>query len=132
MRRSGTRRSWWLSGMPSGLGGQLIVRALLSALRRPLVGLRSQRRAWIGSSFQKLLLAAEQADSAVSSREREHVESWKKRTGLGGVPAQTAHPTVGAQVHDVACPACGAGPGVRCETPRGYHPSRVARLRRSR
>ncbi|WP_420706910.1 hypothetical protein [Streptomyces sp. NRRL S-237] len=31
----------------------------------------------------------------------------------------------------MACPACGAGPGARCETPRGCHPSRVARLRRS-
>ncbi|WP_328765430.1 MULTISPECIES: zinc finger domain-containing protein [unclassified Streptomyces] len=109
------------------------VRALLSSLRRPPVGLRSQRRAWIRSSVQKLLLAAEQADSALSAREREHVESWKTRTGLDGVPAQTAYPAVGGrQVHDVACPACGAGPGVRCETPRGYHPSRVARLRRSR
>ncbi len=33
---------------------------------------------------------------------------------------------------DVVCPDCSAGPGVLCETPRGYHPSRVARLRRSR
>ncbi|MFF3864106.1 hypothetical protein [Streptomyces sp. NPDC002209] len=60
------------------------VRALLSALRRPPVGLRSQRRAWIGSSVQKLLLAAEQADSALSAREREHVESWRTRTGVDG------------------------------------------------
>ncbi|MFE1877742.1 hypothetical protein ACFW9N_44075 [Streptomyces sp. NPDC059496] len=109
------------------------VRVLLSALRRPPVGLRSQRRAWIRNSVQKLLLAAEQADSALSAREREHVESWKTRTGFDGVPAQPGHPAAGGrQVHDVACPACSAGPGVRCETPRGYHPSRVARLRRSR
>ncbi|WP_331732426.1 hypothetical protein OG592_41720 (plasmid) [Streptomyces avidinii] len=98
------------------------VRALLSDLRRPPVGLRSQRRAWIRSPVQKLLLAAEQADSALSAREREHVKSWKTRTGLDGVPAQPARPEAGGrQVHDVACPACGAGPGVRCETPRGYH-----------
>ncbi|MGO4463079.1 hypothetical protein AB4039_38240 [Streptomyces sp. M-16] len=109
------------------------VRALLSALRRPPVGLRSQRRAWIRSSVQKLLLAAEQADGALSAREREHVESWKTRTGFDGVPTQPGPPAAGGrQVHDVACPACSAGPGVRCETPRGYHPSRVARLRRSR
>ncbi|MCX4721948.1 hypothetical protein [Streptomyces virginiae] len=35
------------------------VRALLSALRRPPVRLRSQRRTWIRSPVQKLLLAAE-------------------------------------------------------------------------
>ncbi|MEU6300752.1 zinc finger domain-containing protein [Streptomyces erythrochromogenes] len=110
------------------------VRALLSALRRPPVGLRSQqRRVWIRSSVQKLLLAAEQADSALSAREREHVESWRARTGSGGLSVQPGRPAAGGrQVHDVVCPACGAGPGVRCETPRGYHPSRAARLRRSR
>ncbi|MCX5174212.1 hypothetical protein [Streptomyces virginiae] len=110
------------------------VRALLSALRRPPVGLRSQqRRVWIRSSVQKLLLVAEQADSALSAREREHVESWRARTGSGGLPVQPGQPAAdGRQVHDVACPACGAGPGVRCETPCGYHPSRTARLRRSR
>ncbi|MEW5531790.1 hypothetical protein [Streptomyces virginiae] len=95
------------------------VRALLSALRRPPVGLRSQqRRVWIRSSVQKLLLAAEQADSALSAREREHVESWRARTGSGGLPVQPGQPAAdGRQVHDVACPACGAGPGCGARQP---------------
>ncbi|MFZ3492243.1 hypothetical protein ACODT5_03200 [Streptomyces sp. 5.8] len=109
------------------------VRALLSALRRPPTGLRSQRRDWIRASVRKLLVAAEQADSVLSAREREHIESWKTRVGTGGAPTRGARSAGGErQVHEVACPACRAEAGVRCDTPRGYHPSRMARLRRSR
>lgn len=63
------------------------VRALLSALRRPPVGLRSQRRAWMRSSVQKLLLAAEQADSALSAREG----SMWSRGRRGPVPTACRH-----------------------------------------
>ncbi|MCY0924280.1 hypothetical protein OS965_40340 [Streptomyces sp. H27-G5] len=104
------------------------VRALLAALRRPPVGLRSARRAWIRDSVRKLLLAAEQADSVLSAREREHIESWKTRTGPTATQSQGATPV---KAVDVPCPACGAAPGSRCDTPRGAHPSRIARLRRS-
>ncbi|MFJ6760772.1 hypothetical protein ACIQNK_37890 [Streptomyces sp. NPDC091273] len=127
------------------------VRALLSSLRRLPTGRRSLGREVMRDSVRRLLKAADEADSVLNTRERELVESWKTRAGLDGPPSGTGRPadkTSGAGVdreaalvpgqrpgkrhtHEVACPACGAAPGVRCEIPVGYHPSRVARLRRS-
>nr|WSW64556.1 hypothetical protein OG513_39135 [Streptomyces sp. NBC_00998] len=126
-------------------------RALLSSLRRRPAGRRSLGREVMRDSVRRLLRAAEEAGSVLSARERELVESWRTRAGFAGPPSETGRTgdqesgagsdrdaalVPGQQAgkrhaHEVACPACGAEPGVRCEIPGGYHPSRVARLRRS-
>ncbi|MFD7558868.1 hypothetical protein ACFV9E_30580 [Streptomyces sp. NPDC059835] len=126
------------------------VRALLSSLRSRPTGRRSLGREVMRDSVRRLLRAAEEAGSVLSARERALVESWKTRAGLDGPSAgndrpvgqepgsgsgRDASPVPGQRsgkrhAHEVACPACGAEPGVRCEIPVGYHPSRVARLRR--
>nr|WSX53965.1 hypothetical protein OG409_36635 [Streptomyces sp. NBC_00974] len=54
--------------------------------------------------MRKLLLAAEQADSVLSAREREHIALWKTRSGLDG--PQKQGPVIGGRkVDDVACTA---------------------------
>ncbi|MFE1413427.1 hypothetical protein ACFW6F_21900 [Streptomyces sp. NPDC058746] len=130
------------------------VRALLASLRRRPAGRRSLGREVLRGSVRRLIRAAEEVDTALSARERDLVDSWKRRAGLAEYPPATAGPagpstqTEGrstqpvapmpvhqhgkGHVHDVGCPACGAGPGVRCAVEGGLHPSRVARWRRSR
>ncbi|MGW7136397.1 zinc finger domain-containing protein [Streptomyces xanthophaeus] len=101
-------------------------RALLSSLRRPPTGCRSLGREVMRDSWKtRAGLTGSRSTAGSPGDAGEGAGSGRDATLMPGQQAGKS------QAREMACPACGAEPGVRCGVPGGHHPSRVARLRRS-
>ncbi|MER6445511.1 hypothetical protein [Streptomyces venezuelae] len=114
------------------------VRAQLTVLRRRPSKRRPVATEAIQDAARKLVRAAEEAGDLLTARERELVETWRRRVGkdprresTGRIPGPSEPPEKRGPCQ-VGCPACGAEPGVRCAGAGGTHPSRIARMRRAR
>ncbi|MFD9575377.1 hypothetical protein ACFWBI_36860 [Streptomyces sp. NPDC059982] len=113
------------------------VRAQLTALRRRPSKRRPVAAEAVRDAARKLVRAAEEAGDLLTARERELVETWRKRVGRDTGRESTdripgpGQPPEKRGPRQVGCPACGAEPGVRCAGDGGTHPSRVARARRA-
>ncbi|MFK0238526.1 hypothetical protein [Streptomyces vinaceus] len=111
------------------------VRAQLTTLRRRPSKRRPVAAEAVRDAARKLVRAAEEAGDLLTARERELVETWRRRLGrdtghesAGRVPGP-GQPPEKRGPRQVGCPACGAEPGVRCGGEGSAHPYRVASAR---